>query len=74
MSKATELLELVEGRLLGSAGSLEAIRSMIGDWAFSSNITLKQVGKDEWEVHNAKGLVDGVKVIQKKKRFRFEMK
>ena len=72
MSRAQKLISLLEKKLIGSAGSLEDIQKAISKWYYS-DVTLKQVNDKEWEVHNSKGLIDGVKVTLKKGRYRFEM-
>lgn len=65
-------LRYSNARLLASAGSLDAIRGLIGEFYHSKNIRLEQVAADTWAVHNANGRIDGVQVVQRKGRYRFE--
>ena len=73
MTKAKELISLLEGKLIGSAPSLERLKDHLSkNYFYSPNIELKQVSDKEWEVHSSKGKIEGFRVIQKKNRFRFE--
>lgn len=58
-------------QLFGSAGSLEAIKNVISRFYYSSNIKLVK-SFNEWEIHNSKGKIAGVRVIKKGQRYRFE--
>ena len=60
-------------KLLGSAPDLDKIKKMIGQYYYSHNITLKEVSDNEWEIHNAKGKIDDVRVVLVKGRYRFEL-
>jgi hypothetical protein len=65
--------EMAKGGLIASSSTLDGIKKMIGNYYYSSNISLKKIDNtNEYEVYNAKGKIDSVKVIEKKGRFRFE--
>jgi hypothetical protein len=66
--------ETKKPKLMGSAGSLDQIKGMIGKFYFSNNISLKDNGDGTHAVHNAKGPVEGVHVREHKGRYRFESK
>jgi hypothetical protein len=55
-------------QLLASSSSQEGIIECISKFFYSKSIKL-----DGEDVHNAKGKINGVRVIQKKGRYRFEM-
>lgn len=60
-------------RLLASSGSLDGINKMVAQF-YCGDKELKQVpDKDEWEIYGSRGLLEGVRVIKKKGRYRFEM-
>ena len=71
----TELVELdkmAKGGLIASSPTKEGIEKLIGDYYYSKNISLKKLDdKDEYEVSNSKGKINGVKVIVKKGRYQF---
>ncbi len=54
-------------KLLISSASMEELITQIGKYYYSPNIRVEN-GK----VFNSKGEINGVRVIEKKKRFRFE--
>ncbi len=58
-------------KLLGSASTLETLIQGIGKFYYSDNITLNEVD-GVYEVHNLNGKINGVRVIKKKNRYRFE--
>jgi hypothetical protein len=61
-----------KGGIIGSSPTLDGIKKMIGNYYYSSNISLQKINDtDEYEVHNAKGKINSVKVIYKKGRFQF---
>lgn len=61
-----------KGLLIASSPTLEGITKIIGDYYYSPNITLKKIdGTNEYEVHNSKGKISSVKVIENKGRFQF---
>lgn len=60
------------GTLLASAPTGTKIIKLISKFYYSNNITLKKVSDTNHEVHNLKGVIRGVRVVQKKNRFRFE--
>ncbi len=60
------------GNLLGSAPSLDSVKKLISQFYMGSTISLHQIGdSDEYEVHNLKGKINGVKVVKNKGRYRF---
>lgn len=61
-----------DGKLLGSAPTLEKITKLISEYYFGSTITLKPVDNITWDVYNLKGKRDSVVVINKGGRYRFE--
>jgi hypothetical protein len=64
--------KMAKGGIIASSTSLEGIKKIIGNYYYSPNITLQKINDtDEYEVHNAKGKINSVKVIQKKGRFQF---
>lgn len=62
------------GSLLATAGSLAGIKKSIAQFYMGATVTLEQVSDKEWSVSTGRGLQDGVRVVKKGKRFRFEMK
>jgi hypothetical protein len=63
---------MAEGGVIGSSPTKEGIEKVIGKYYYSSNISLHQRGgTNEYDVHNAKGKVNGVKVVEKKGRYQF---
>lgn len=62
------------GKLLGSSGSLEGIKSVIAKFYMGATVTLTPVSEKEWSVSTGRGLQSKVRVIKKGKRFAFEMK
>jgi hypothetical protein len=67
-----EFQEMARGGLIASSKSLDGIKKIIEDYYYSSNISLKKMQDiDEYEVYNAKGKIDSVKVIEKNGRFQF---
>ena len=63
---------MAKGGLIATSPSLEGIKKIIGNYYYSPNILLKRVeGSNEYEVHNAKGKISSVKVVEKKGRFQF---
>lgn len=62
--------------LLGSSNSLSGIKSVICNYYYIPAVALINTSTiGEYEVHNRKGKIKGVRVIEKSKgkRFRFEM-
>jgi hypothetical protein len=63
---------MASGGIIATSPSLEGIKKIISNYYYSSNISLKKnEDSDEYEVHNAKGKINSVKVIEKKGRFQF---
>jgi len=58
--------------LIGSTPSKESMTKRIGEYYYSPNIKLIPVDEKTFDVHNSKGKIDKVRVIIKKKRYRFE--
>ena len=61
--------------LLASAPSLETIRESISDFYVGTSMTLIPTGLNQWKLvrtHDGKPM-DGVKVLRRRNRFRFEM-
>lgn len=62
-----------EWALIGSAGSLEAVQAMVRErWYWSVCDTLPTDDPKVWQVASFKGVVDGVRIRQAGKRYRFE--
>jgi hypothetical protein len=55
-------------KLIGSAGSLDQLKKLIEKFYYSSNVTLHNDGK----VSTGRGVIDGVRWIEKSGRYRFE--
>lgn len=67
-----EYQEMAKGGLIASSKTLDGIKKIIEDYYYSSNISLKKLqDSNEYEVNNAKGKIDSVKVIEKNGRFQF---
>ena len=63
---------MAKGGVIASSPTKEGIEKLIGDYYYSKNISLKKLDdKDEYEVSNSKGKINGVKVIVKKGRYQF---
>lgn len=61
-------------RLIGSAPDLESLREMVRKrWSWSE-VTFEEQKDGSFTVASGKGPVDGMRVINKGGRFRFEMK
>ncbi len=61
-----------ESKLLGTSPTLERITSLISKYYYGSTITLTPNDDGTYDVHNLKGKIDGVRVVQKGNKFRFE--
>lgn len=63
----------VKPRLYASSGSLEGITALVRRF-YGDSPTVKLVAESDelWQVHNAYGRIDGMRVILKKRRYRFE--
>lgn len=60
-------------KMVGSHGSLEGLKETIKkNWSWST-VEFKETGTDTWDVYSGKGLVEGLRVVKKGKRYRFEM-
>ena len=63
----------IDYTLLASAPTLRMLQDAIGTYFYSKNIQIVETPNPKsWDVHNANGLMQGYRVIQKGKRFRFE--
>ena len=71
--KKTKAAAMPKGKMIGSDGSLDGIKSGIAKYFYSPNIELKPAGEGIWQVVNSKGPIDGTRVVEKGGRFRFEM-
>ena len=64
--------EYAKGGVIGSSNTKEGIEKLIGDYYYSKNISLKKIDdKNEYEVSNSKGKINGVKVVLSKGRYQF---
>ena len=61
-------------KLLGSSGSLDGAKKLIGEFWRSKHIELKDNGDGTHKIHNKNGHVEGFHVREHKGRYRFEMK
>ena len=57
--------------LLGSSATLDGIKSVIAKFYYSEK-ELLPVDPDEWQIIGKNGVLKGVRVILKNKRYRFE--
>ena len=63
---------MAKGGVIASSPTKEGIEKLIGDYYYSKNISLKKLDdKDEYEVSNSKGKINGVKVVVKRGRYQF---
>lgn len=60
-------------KMLGSAGSQEQLKALVEKYFYSSNISFVASDDGSFAVHNAKGKIEGFRVVEKKGRWRFEM-
>jgi hypothetical protein len=60
-------------KLLGSAGSLEALECLLGKYFFSESIIFKSIDAKSWQVFNGEKLIDGIKVVRRGDRYRAEI-
>lgn len=61
----------MEVKLLGSASTLERITALAGRYYYSQ-VQAVESSPGAWAVHNSKGAIDGVRIIRKGARYRFE--
>ncbi len=59
-------------KLIGSASTLEDLRKMMIAKLYWSEVNFKEMN-DHYIVGNSKGVVQGIRVIKRNKRFRLEM-
>lgn len=64
----------VKWKLQGSAGTLDDLKQLIIDNYYWSKVTTEQTANNCWSVGNAKCILDGYRIIEKKGRFRFEVR
>ena len=57
---------------LGTSPSIERMVSLIEKFYYSKTISLVPVNDKEYLIHNSKGVIKGVNVIKKGKRFIFQ--
>jgi hypothetical protein len=60
------------GTLYASSGSEEGILKLIERFYCGTKCTLKKISEKEYEIYNSKGLINGTRVVVKRKRFRLE--
>ena len=57
--------------LLGSAPTLDGIKAIIAKFYYSEK-ELLSVAPNEWQIYGKNGVLNGMRVILKGKRYRFE--
>ena len=57
--------------LLGSSATLDGIKAVIAKFYYSEK-DLIPVAPDEWQIIGKNGALNGVRVVLKKSRYRFE--
>lgn len=62
----------IKYKLIGSASSLDKIIGMIKDSWFWSEVNLTPIDANTWSVASGKGLMDRLRVVLKRGRYRFE--
>lgn len=60
-------------RLLASSPTLEGINKCIKSFYFGSEKELTEVEPNKWSVSGKNGTLEGIRVIKKGSRYRFEM-
>jgi hypothetical protein len=66
-------IKINESQLLATSGNEQGIVKLIKEFWYSTNISLVPTDvPDVWDVHNAKGKVNGFRVIKVKNKYRFE--
>ena len=61
-------------KLVGAAPTLEGLQEGIARWYGGDKKTLSHCGvNDVWLLQGAKGTLEGVRVVKRKGRYRFEM-
>lgn len=63
--------EAADWKLMGSAPSQEALEKLLKDKFYSKEISLHPNG-EVYDVHNAKGKIDGLRVKNQKGRWKLE--
>lgn len=58
--------------LLGSADTLPGIYNLISRFYSGYTVALSNVSEIEWEISTEKGKREGMRVLYKNKRYRFE--
>ena len=59
-------------KTIATSPSIERMMKIVGEYYYSPNISLVPVSKNIYIVHNSKGVIQGVNVIKKGKRFVFQ--
>lgn len=59
-------------RTIATAPSIEIMLNIVENFYYSKTISLIPMNKTEYLVHNSKGVIKGVNVIKKGKRFVFQ--
>ena len=61
-------------KLLGSAPTFDRLLKRVREWYYNPNIQANQTTDGHWQLSKADGTpLYGMRIIQKKNRFRFEM-
>lgn len=61
-------------RMIGSAGSLDALNALVKKMWGWETVIFTPVSENEWSVSSFKGVVDALRVVKKGRRFRFEQR
>jgi hypothetical protein len=59
-------------RTIATAPTIERMLNIVENFYYSKTISLIPMNKTEYLVHNSKGVIKGVNVIKKGKRFVFQ--
>lgn len=58
--------------LIGSAGSLDALNALVKKMWGWDTVVFIPISDNEWSVSSFRGVVEGLRVVKKGKRYRFE--
>ena len=61
------------GKLLASSSTMDGIKKMILEFSMGSWFELVKNGENQWSIHNRLGKREGIRIIKKKSRYRFEL-
>lgn len=62
----------MKNKLLASSGDLQQLKELIKRFYFGTEINLICNKGDSWSVCNSQGVIEGVQVVIKNRRYRFE--